>query len=64
MDKQILFNFILKKNIYEIGTQSPVCIQLVDLNGMIIPEDFINEFKKITVLEHNFRTIGDTYTWA
>jgi hypothetical protein len=61
MDKQILFNFILKNKLYEIGNKVSILSELRDLNWKIIPEKYIEEFKKLIILEETHYTLGDSY---
>jgi hypothetical protein len=31
-----------------------------DLNNRIIPEDYIEEFKKLIIIEENYYTVGES----
>ena len=51
MQRQILFNYLLKIKIYELGNKFPVGTELRDLNNRYIPSTFTEEFKKLIILE-------------
>ena len=54
MNKQILFNFLFKNKLYEIGNPIAIMEELRDLNGRIIPERCIEEFKKMIIIENKY----------
>lgn len=52
MDKQILFNFYFKEFYYEMGRDTHVYALTVDLNGYTVPENCIEEFDKLVIIEY------------
>jgi hypothetical protein len=60
MEKQILLNLLIKHNLYEIGNSVHIYTEMRDLNNRIIPEDYIEEFKKLIIIEENYYTVGES----
>jgi len=57
-EEQVLFNLLLKRPLFELGSKLPCFYEYTDLNGFIIPENAIEEFKHLTIFEQSFRKGG------